>query len=187
MDATLEGRLQELLDKQDINEALVRMTRGFNRLDPSLVEQSFHEDAVYEHWAFGELIVGNKAIADKLVSMLKQKHFRWTTHFLLQSNIELKGDVAFAENEALSSQVIQKEGQEPTYYMRALRMIHRWERRDGKTWKVAYRVALLDGLELAGALPNSGYPPEAYGKRNDRDITYHWEEALKPGVPYQWR
>ena len=187
MDATLEDRLKALLDKQDINDALVRMTRGFNRLDASLVEQSFHDDAIYEHWAFGDLIVGNRAIAEKLITMLKLKQFRWTTHFLLQSHIELKGDVAFSENEALSTQVIENGSDEPTYYMRALRMIHRWERRDGKTWKVAYRVALLDGLELAGVLPNSGYPPEAYGKRNDRDISYHWDEALRPGVPYQWR
>jgi ketosteroid isomerase-like protein len=185
MDANLESQLKELLDKQNISDTLLNMTRGFNRLDTKLVEAAFHDDAVYEHWQF-EPVIGAKAIATTLIGMLRHEGFLSTVHLVLQSNIELRGDVAFSENHALSCQVRKDLGPEPTYYARALRMIHRWERRDGKTWKVAYRTALLDGFELAGELPHSGYPAHAYGKRGPRDITYDWDEALRLGRPYQW-
>ena len=185
MNPRLESRLEQLLDKQDINDTLLSMTRGFNRLDAALVEAAFHEDAVYEHWQFGP-VKGSKAIADTLINMLKQDLFLSVVHLVLQSNIELHGNVAFSENHALSCQVRKDQGDRPTYYARALRMIHRWERRDGTTWKVAYRTALLDGFEFGGELPKSDYPAHAYGKRGPRDITYFWNEALRLGEPYKW-
>jgi SnoaL-like domain len=187
MDAQLECQLKELLDKHNINETLVRMTRGFSRLDTGLVEAAFHDDAVFEHWQFAKPVTGNKAIATALIDLLKQERFSSVTHLLMQSNTELRGDVAFSENHMLSCQVRTNEAPERTYYARVLRAIHRWERRDGKTWKAAYRTVLLEGFEFGGQLPESGYPPEAYGKRGPRDITYHWEEALRPGIPYQWK
>jgi SnoaL-like domain len=47
-----QSRIQELLDKEDIRDLLLRCARGMDRSDWELVLSCYHDDAVDDHGAY---------------------------------------------------------------------------------------------------------------------------------------
>ena len=42
-------KLQQLLDKQEIHEVIMRYCRGIDRLDREMIRSVYHDDAIDEH------------------------------------------------------------------------------------------------------------------------------------------
>ena len=87
-----EDRMQKLLDKDEITEAIHRVARGTDRLDRELIVSGYHPDGFDDHNSFRG---GPEAFADWVLEVLPT--FAATHHFLGQVDIELDGDVAHVE------------------------------------------------------------------------------------------
>jgi hypothetical protein len=135
-----DGRVQYLLDRQEILDCLVNHCRGADRGDRELFVGTFHADAIAD---VGEFVGSPDALFDWAEATRGEQlsHHR----HILNHACEIDGDVAHAE----------------TYYQYVGpsadgvnlvfggRFIDRFERRDGR-WKIAFRRNLI---EWSGALP----------------------------------
>ncbi|HWT91687.1 MAG TPA: nuclear transport factor 2 family protein [Solirubrobacteraceae bacterium] len=133
MDADLQTRLRDLLDKHEIHETMMRYCRGVDRADGELIATVFHEDAVADH--------GNSQIlgVDAHEKMPPSgRRTRGIMHFVGNELIEVFGDVARAEFYVIVFFELEVEGQASMMW-RGGRYVDRWERRDGGPWKVAER------------------------------------------------
>jgi ketosteroid isomerase-like protein len=181
----LNRRLGHLLDKQDVEEAILKYARGIDRMDEALIRSVLHDDAVFEHFDLpGGRLVGGAEIAAQ--TMILGAWIKGGSHFLPQTLIELDGDTAYAETYALTCVVTGEAGaeQEQQVYVRGIRLFHRMERREGGEWKIAYRTGRHDGFELRQPLPSSPYDrsdPAVAGQKDGTDLLYHLKEKLRLG------
>jgi hypothetical protein len=140
MDETLERRLRELLDKDEIRDVLMRYARGVDRGEAELIASCYHPDAVDDHGGIeltgsqaGPLFAGHrKASASGATGQ----------HFMGNISIDVQGDVAYTESYFVSYLIVDRDGAEHTRF-RGARYLDRFERRDG-AWRIAYRVVVDD-------------------------------------------
>src|SRR5882672_11478300 len=85
--------LQQLLDRQAIQDCLMRYSRGVDRLDRELLLSAYHPDAVDDHGMFAG---GRDAFVDWVIDMHSSTHLS-QQHCLFNHTCELEGDVAHAE------------------------------------------------------------------------------------------
>ena len=137
MDAKLEARVREMLDKQEIHEVLMRYCRGVDRGEADLVTASYHPDAVDDRGAMAVVgrDTGAKFTGSKAMTKTRQAGGQ---HFTGNVLIELEGDKAYVESYFISFAATEKDDGEYTR-MRGARYLDRFERRGG-AWKIAYRV-----------------------------------------------
>ncbi len=90
MDDRKRARLDALLDKQDITEALTRLSRGMDRLDRELYLSAFHADA---EMAAGPFVGLASECADWAFPMHEEGQIL-THHALLNITIDRDGDTA---------------------------------------------------------------------------------------------
>jgi hypothetical protein len=88
-----QARIDAMLDKQDIYECLVRISRGSDRGDKQLFLSAFHDDAVV---AAGPFVGGPSELYDWSAE-LQVKNYTATFHKLHQQSCDLDGDTAHAE------------------------------------------------------------------------------------------
>lgn len=132
----LEGRLRELVDRQEIHDCIVRYCRGVDRLDAQMLASAYHPDAVDDHG----LYVGNPhQFADYFLAFHK-KHQKATQHIITNHYCELDGDMAHCETYWLFAGM-NRVG--PELSLGGGRYIDRMERRDGH-WAIAARKCLYD-------------------------------------------
>lgn len=181
MTQDINVRLQQLLDKQDIEEAILKYARGIDRMDEKLIASVLHNDAVFEHFDLPEEgLRGAAEIAAQ--TMVLGSWITGGSHFLPQTLIELEGDVAWAETYALTCVLTGEPGKQQVY-VRGTRLFHRMERRGDGLWKIAYRTGRHDGFEIRQPLPPSTYDrgnPEVAGQQGHSDLFYHLREKLSP-------
>lgn len=188
MDQELEQRLKRLLDKQDIEELILKYGRGIDRRDADLIRSVLHPDAVFEHF---DLPNGRLAGADEIAdqTLILASWINAGSHFLPQTLIEFDGEVAFAETYALTCIVTEDELGKKHTYSRGIRLFHRLERRDGVNWKISYRTGRHDGYESRAELPQSRYESDQsqiFGTHKPRDISYYLAQALRDsGKPHE--
>jgi len=137
------SRLQELLDKQDIHECLLRMSRGSDRYDRTLFLSGFHADATVAAGPY----VGDPAGLYDWSSAFQQGMYARTFHKILNHLCDLDGDQAHAE----------------TYYLfvgcliggdnllAGGRYVDRFERRDGR-WGLVMRNNFVEWTTTTPAL-----------------------------------
>lgn len=134
--SALLGRVQELLDRNDILECMHRYARGMDRQDRALLRSAYHDDAVDDHGGF----VGP---VEEFIDWAFAYHSSQTRyqHYLTNHLAEVIGDQAHAE----------------TYYLfigtscdphAALtvaggRYVDRLERRGGR-WAIVARLCLIE-------------------------------------------
>ncbi len=148
-----DEELQELLDKQALNDLLVRYCRGVDRLDEELILSCYHPDAYDDHGTF-------KGSPPELVAWLKRTGpaVSFMEHKLSNIYLEIRGDVAFGES--YSAMHLQKGDLFAQGYGR---FIDRFERRDGD-WRIARRRVTLEW-----ASPELGYDTADFApSRRDR-------------------
>lgn len=134
-----EERLQELLDKQEISEALCRYARGVDRIDSDLVRSCYHEDAFDDHGAY-------RGPVDGLVTWLRESvsTLLGANHYLGNVLIDVRGNVAYSEANCVSHfQMPSRQSGETDQFVGA-RFIDRFERRAGGPWKIAHRRVAHD-------------------------------------------
>ncbi|GAA3720457.1 hypothetical protein GCM10022224_103140 [Nonomuraea antimicrobica] len=181
MDAELEGRLRELLDKQEIREVILRYARAQERRDARLLASVFHDDAIYEHFELPPQR-GSDAIAALTAKAWAGSPLKTKGLTIPNTVTEVEGDVAFSESHGLSLNPVEQEG-ERFDYLRSLRFLDRLERRDG-VWKIAHRLVLHGGYERwepgAPAPFAAAASPELRSAYHPDDLSYRIRERLRP-------
>ena len=176
---TVADRVQELLDKQEIHEVLLRYCRGLDRGDPELVRAAFHPDGIHDH-------NGNPVPIADMVEGLKRptrKVLRSLAHNITNEHVDLQGDTAFSECYFLACHRVEHEGAEWTWIVGG-RYLDRLERRDG-AWLIAHRTMLYDwartdkaseapaGLTIAHSTDNG-----VWGRTDREDLSYLFAPGL---------
>ncbi|HEY6131267.1 MAG TPA: nuclear transport factor 2 family protein [Halioglobus sp.] len=140
------SRLEQLLDRQDILDCLVRFSRGMDRFDRALFLSAFHPDAII---AAGEFVGGPVALYDWARDLHEQGQSA-TQHNLLNHSCELDGDVAHTETYYL----FVGRNRDETNWLAGGRYIDRLERRGGE-WRIALRTTVV---EWSGVVPATALP-----------------------------
>ena len=170
MDAALERRLKEMLDRQEIWQVMQRYARGLDRLDVELARTCYFDDCTEDHGNF----VGDP---DGFIEWANAtaRHFEWTHHSITTHNCDLQGDDAYCETYYIYMGV----KSEPPHFMSTGRYIDHFQRRNGE-WRIANRVVIVEGAyDIEDSAQNAITPP-AYGPdevypatRDKNDISYH--------------
>ncbi|MBI2867730.1 MAG: nuclear transport factor 2 family protein [Chloroflexi bacterium] len=164
-----EAKVQELLDKQDIYEALMRYCRAVDRCDEPLLRSVYHPDATDERHLSPETAPEFCARAMATVRTMKL-----TEHSISNVLIELKGDVAYSEAYCHAYHRIERDGKDYDVVV-GLRYLDRFERRNGM-WKIAKRRVAYDwnrsdpSTEQWGDGFLSAY--RRMGRRGPEDLVY---------------
>jgi SnoaL-like domain len=180
VDENMQAALQELLDQQAILTCLDRYARGLDRKDPELLKSAYHPDAVDHHGALGDH-TPDSLVADWLV---RDADRTFSQHLLVNSSIDIDGDIAHAETYYQIVVGIRPEAatsaQQPRLTLSGGRYVDRFERRAGE-WRIARRVliseykAALDPLDRAQHL--------GWARRDRNDPSYARPlEGPPPGV-----
>ena len=140
------SRLGELLDRQDILDALHRFARGMDRFDRDAFLSAFHTDAEIAAGTF----VGQPAPLYDWARAMHDHGQSATQHVLLNHNCDLAGDTAHTETYYLFA----ARNRDDSNWLAGGRYIDRFERRDG-TWKIAVRSTVI---EWSGVLPSMPIP-----------------------------
>ena len=132
----MDPRLAALLDKQEIEEVVLRYCRGIDRRDFELVRSCYHPDARDRHGSFDGTVDEYIAWVDGLTA-----RYRFTMHLVGNVLIELgDADVAACETYGVSLHA----SDDPRPFMNmatGFRYVDRFERRDG-AWRIADRNAV---------------------------------------------
>jgi hypothetical protein len=140
------ARLEQLLERQDILDCLIRFSRGMDRFDRELFLSAFHPDAVI---AAGEF-VGDPAALYDWASRLHDQGQSATHHNLLNHTCDIDGDTAHTETYYL----FVGRNRDDTNWIAGGRYIDRLERRGG-AWKIALRT---NAIEWSGMVPTMPIP-----------------------------
>jgi hypothetical protein len=170
MDAVMEKKLREMIDRHEIWQVLLRYGRGLDRVDRPLVRSCYFDDAIEDHDSF----VGK---VDDFIDWADMTTLAYLTthHGLMNHFCELDGDDAYCETHFLFTAVAAK----PPHFMSIGRYIDHFQRRGGE-WRIANRVCVVEGkFDIAdsaiGAHMQTSYPKsEAQSATRDRkDVSYH--------------
>ena len=144
----MDTRLAGLLDKQEIEETVLRYCRGIDRRDFDLVRNCYHPDALDHHGSFSGSVDEYIAWVDKLTS-----RYRFSMHLVGNVLIELGGDDSTPRDDGIAPSdlaacetygVSLHRSDDPRPFMNlatGFRYLDRFERREGK-WKIAERTAI---------------------------------------------
>ena len=146
MEAERVARLERLLERQDIHDALIRFARGMDRFDRSLFLSAFHPDAII---AAGDFVGGPGALYD-WASAVHERDQVSTQHNLVNHTCEIAGSTAHTETYYLFG----GRNRDETNWVAGGRYLDRFERR-GQVWRIAFRSTVI---EWSGLLPTMAVP-----------------------------
>ncbi len=177
VDASLETRLRDLLDRDAIRQVVHRNARALDRLDNQLALSCYWPEAIDDHNHFVGSPQGFVAYANQVTLS-----FASCQHGLLTHNCELAGDDAFSETYYIFTGVLA----DPPHFMSTGRYVDHFQRRAGE-WRILNRVTIVDGqYELPKSSVGAGLPP-AYGpgekpvSLDSSDVSY--QRPLRPRQP----
>ncbi len=171
----MEAKLQELIDRHEIHQVMLRYARGLDRLDNAMARSCYWDDAIEDHGNF----VGGP---DDFIAWADQTTLAHTTtqHAILNHFCDLQGDEAFCET------YYQFTGTraQPPHFISTGRYVDHFQKRDGE-WRIANRVCIIESkLDVPEAAMPANMPP-AYtadapcqASREGNDVSYH-----RPPVP----
>ena len=168
--------VQALLDKQEINEVLVRYLRAIDRADGDLLKSCYHPDAKEEH---GGTFEGTAAdYCEQTIPLLTKTGTM--THLLTNVLIELKGDIAYSEAYCTTFLRVVKKNGESFDSFTCARLLDRFEKRNN-TWKIAHRKMTFEWNRdvpssetwVFGSFQEDGI---VRGQKNREDLSYQWKD-----------
>jgi SnoaL-like domain len=180
MDAALEKKLREMVDRHEIWQVLLRYGRGLDRFDVALARSCYFDDAIEDHDAF----VGTP---DDFIEWANRtaRLYVTTHHGLMNHSCELKGDDAYCETYYFFTGV----SAAPPHFMSIGRYIDHFQRRGGE-WRIANRVTVVEGkfdipdAVLAHQIVKPYGPEDDQPARRDRgDVSY--QRPPRPRPPRQ--
>jgi hypothetical protein len=139
-------RLERLLDRQDILDALTRFSRGMDRFDRDVFLSAFHPDATI---AAGVFVGGPVELYEWAAAMHEQGQIA-TNHNLLNLTCDIDGDTAHTELYYL----FVGRNRDESNWIAGGRYLDRLERRDGE-WRIALRTNVI---EWSGMVPTMDIP-----------------------------
>lgn len=165
----LTPELRELLDKQQIYDALMRYARGVDRCDEELMRSVYHEDAFDHHGPFQ----GNGWDFVALFIPSSREDSTFTQHLIGNVLVEVEGDRALSEAYFIAS-VGRLDGDQEVVDAFGGRYVDKWERRDGR-WGVSHREVVHE-WSRGNACGTEDFPlPKdtfAQPKRSHEDLVY---------------
>lgn len=180
IDAELERKLRELVDRNEIHRVMMRYARGLDRLDFELARSCYWDDAIEDHGAFVGTPDDFIPWADQTTLM-----FEAVQHGVLNHICDLQGDEAFAETYYQFTGVTAGDG--PNFVSTG-RYVDHFEKRlghRGPEWRIANRVTIIESQMDVPKAASMKLMPPAYSEdepcqaRRDRtDVSYH-----RPPVP----
>ncbi len=181
IDAELERKLRELVDRREIHAVMLRYARGLDRLDNALARSCYWDDAIEDH---GQFVGGPDdfiAYADGTTLM-----FEAVQHGLLNHLCDLQGDDAYCETYYQFTGVTA--GEDAPNFVSTGRYVDHFQKRAGESgpeWRIANRVTLVESqMDVPKSAMLKLMPPaytleEPCQARRDRtDVSYH-----RPPVP----
>jgi hypothetical protein len=165
------GDLGWVADRIAIQDVLVRYCRGIDRGDADLVRSVYWPDSYDDHGAYK----GSGAeFADYAVPRLNAAYSA-THHTILNSTVDLDGDVAHTETYVEAYHVSKPvPGQQQTVFLFAGRYVDRLEKRDGE-WRIKHRVVVYDFDRvdpIERSMPESWTSTFTGGRRDRDDLSY---------------
>jgi hypothetical protein len=130
-----ERKLQLLIDRQEIHDALVRYCCGIDRCDLALVLSAFHDDALDNHSGVEERAV------DRFTRTIAARSM-WTCHNLGNVLIQVEGSTAAVLSCFTAWHRLTHEGRSFDWVISG-RYIDRFERRKAE-WRIAHRTVVYD-------------------------------------------
>ena len=174
MDKSREDRIQYLLDRQDIVDAIHRLSRGLDRADRELAISAYHEDGIDDH---GIVVLPAAEFVDWALRMHAENHISHT-HAVTNITADIDGDVAHVESYHMSF----CENKVKPDTIASGRYVDRFERRDGK-WAIALRVCISESLYEATPLNAPAFitalKTNGPAERSRRDVSYERPLTLK--------
>lgn len=161
---SVDARVGQLLDRQEIIECLHRYTRGVDRVDPDLIRLAFHPDAIDYHGP----VTGT--VDDFLDYWLPLQPSREVSqHYIANTSIDLDGDSAHVETYFT---YFHKAFDAPEMTVSGGRYADRFERR-AVGWRIALRVVIREWSMVADGSRTTDYLAVISRARRDRsDPTY---------------
>jgi hypothetical protein len=131
-----DPRLSAWLDKLDIQEVVMRLARGIDRCDESLIAGAFWPDASDDHGIF-------KGTAKDFVPwvLATLRGMEGTQHAICNQLVELAGERAFSESYFIAYHRLV--GSQERDMFAAGRYLDRFEKRGGE-WRIAHRQTVYD-------------------------------------------
>ncbi|MGB9152707.1 MAG: nuclear transport factor 2 family protein [Alphaproteobacteria bacterium] len=177
----LSPRLQAVIDKSEITDALASFARGIDRIDENLLRSVLHPDATldfgpgvfqgtggdYVHWVMGVL-----------------QGIRSSHHLIGNTRIELEGDTALSESYFQAHIRIEKAIGREDVFMGG-RNLDRFERRPSGSagvWKIVHRKQIIDWVrtEAVSDIFYHQNPDALWSYRTKTDASY--QMAQFPGT-----
>lgn len=179
IDAALEKKLREIVDRDEIRQVMMRYARGLDRLDRELTRSCYWDDAIEDHGSYVGKPDDFVAWADgtTLANLSTQ-------HGILNHHCDLQGDNAYCETYYLFTGVSER----APHLMSTGRYIDHFQKRAGPTgpeWRIANRVCIIEAQYELDDYVLSRLAPPAYSEdepcqaaRDRSDVSYH-----RPPVP----
>ncbi|MDP3889647.1 nuclear transport factor 2 family protein [Nocardioides sp.] len=149
-----DRRLQDLLDKQEIHELVLRYCRGVDRKDPDLLRSLYTRDAADHH---GTVFSGS---AEDYIGFLEEslEFIRIGAHYVCNHLVVVEGDHAYGEVYALGYHVLPGHGPDgpDTESFVGVRYLDRYRRED-ECWRFEHREVVFD-LDRTRPVDHRGAP-----------------------------
>lgn len=150
-------RLRELLDKQAIQDNMVKYTRAMDRFDLDMIKDAYWSDALDDH---GLSVGTGHEFAEVAYRHHKDGPLKMCSHLVGNAQIELNGSQAKAEFAFLSVAVLTGEDGVDYDHNSVGRYRDLYEKREGE-WKILRRTVIWEwnrdeptGPNWARALPS---------------------------------
>ena len=171
-DARLQ-RLEEIADKREIEDVVLRYCRGVDREDIELIRSCYHPDATEEHGSFQGSI-------DEYIEWVSRRISRYSMsmHFVGNVLVELgepKADgtrAARCETYGIAHHRSETHGPNANLIV-GFRYIDRFERRGEGGWRIAARVCTTEWVRVDDEAGRHSIPDDMrVGKRDRSDPVY---------------
>jgi len=141
----MPDELKALLEREKIRECIVRLARGEDRRDASLISASYWPDSITDYGVF-------KGSFDEYLAWVVpgSPAIPLTQHVLGQSMIDLRGGKAAVETQVTSYHRLNLGAEERDTVIGG-RYLDRFEKRGGADWRIAERTMLYDWFQDFGA------------------------------------
>ena len=178
-DNTLDPRLQELLDKQEITELVYALSRAADRHDNELARSLYHEDAQDDHGAFFQGLAMD--FIDRLPEI--QAPMEILHHNVTTMNFALDGDYAEGEIYVLAFHKVKTDNGAMDLLIGG-RYFDKYEKRGG-VWKFSHRAVVADWATLRDpsevVLDHPMIEGSRIGRPKQEDPSYGFFKLLKWG------
>lgn len=139
-----DARIDAMLDREAIRDALSRFSRGMDRFDREAYLSAFHDDA---EMAAGPFVGSARDCWDWAVPMHEEGQLL-THHSLLNITIDLDGDTVHTE----TYYMFVARNRDETVVLAGGRYVDRFEKRNGD-WRIALRTNIIEWATMPPAIP----------------------------------